>query len=137
MGRTIDLEHHPFSDSSFPPAAVLDPAPLVGGPNPLSTKNAPDFLTAQIDRFLFFKFLGQVVIVKTLVFSQGQPDDPFDDLVLDLTLTRPPTVTVNHSLGSDLVHPRFDPVTLPFADVQYLGCLNNGQFAAVHSLYYV
>ena len=30
MGGTIDLEHHPFSGSSFPPASVLDPAALLG-----------------------------------------------------------------------------------------------------------
>ena len=71
MGRAIDLEHHPFSGSSFPPGAVFEPAPLFGRPNPFSTKHTTDFLTAEIDRFLFFKLLGQMVIVEPLVLSQG------------------------------------------------------------------
>ena len=71
MGRTIDLEHHPFSGSSFSAASVFDPAPLLGGTDPLSAKDTPDFLPAHLDRFLFFELLGQMVIVEALVFPSG------------------------------------------------------------------
>jgi hypothetical protein len=50
---------------------VLEPAPLLGGTDPLSAKDTADFLPADLDRFLFFELLGQMVIVEALVFSSG------------------------------------------------------------------
>jgi len=71
MGGTIDLEHHPFGGPSFSAASVLEPAPLLGGRDPLSSKDAPHFLSAELDLFLFFELLGQMVIVEALVFTSG------------------------------------------------------------------
>src|SRR5512147_1776647 len=71
MGRTIDLEHHAFAGSSFPPTVVLDAAALLGRADPLTPKDNPHFLSAQLDLFLFLEFLGQMVIVKALVLSSG------------------------------------------------------------------
>jgi hypothetical protein len=50
---------------------VFEPAPLVGGSDPLSAKDTPDFLPTELDRFLFFELLSQMVIVEALVFSSG------------------------------------------------------------------
>lgn len=71
MGRTIDLEHHPFSSASFSAASVFDPTTLLGRTDPLSAKDTPDFPPAELDRFLFFELLGQMVIVEALVFPSG------------------------------------------------------------------
>ncbi len=71
MGRAIDLEHHAFSGSSFSAASVFEPAPLLGGTDPLSPKDTADFLPAHLDRFLFFELLSQMVIVEALVFASG------------------------------------------------------------------
>jgi hypothetical protein len=71
MRGAIVLEPHPFGGPSFSPASVFDPAPLLGGTDPLSAKDTPDFLAAELDRFLFLELLGQMVIVKPLVFPSG------------------------------------------------------------------
>jgi hypothetical protein len=71
MGRAIDLEHHPLSGPSFSAASVFDAAPLAGGTDPASTKDAADFLRAERDLFLFIELLGQRVVVDALVFPSG------------------------------------------------------------------
>jgi hypothetical protein len=58
MGRTIDLEHHAFTGSSFRPASVLDAAAILGQADPLTPKDNPHFVSAQLNLFLFFEFLG-------------------------------------------------------------------------------
>ena len=62
---------------------------------------------------------------------------PPHDLLLGLALTPPSPITVNYSLGSGLTDPCFDPVTLPFADSHHQCRLHHGQFASIHSVYYV
>ena len=71
MGGTIDLEHHPFGGPSFPTAAVLEPSSFLGGRDPLSSKDTPHFLSAELDLFLFFELLGQMVIVEVFVLPPG------------------------------------------------------------------
>ena len=71
MRGAIDLEHHPLTGPPCSAASVLDPAALLGGGDPVGTKNAADFLTAELDLFLFFELLGQVMIVEALVFPSG------------------------------------------------------------------
>ena len=61
----------PSAARSFSAASVFNPAPLLGGTDPLSAKDTPDFLPAELDRFLFFELLGQMVIVEALVFPSG------------------------------------------------------------------
>jgi hypothetical protein len=137
MGGTIDLEHHPFGGPSFSAASVLDPSSFLGGTDPLSSKNAPHFLSAELDLFLFFELLGQMVIVEALVLSSGQFHHPSNRLLLDLAFTGPSTITVNHSLGSSFTNSGFDPVTLPFAYSHHQCGLFHCQLAAIHSLNYV
>ena len=59
-----------FSGSSFRSAAVLESAPLLGRPNSVSSKHTTDFSRISEDGFLFFEFLGQMVVVEPLVLSQ-------------------------------------------------------------------
>jgi hypothetical protein len=67
MRGTINLEHHPFAGSSLPAASVFDPAALLGGTDPVGSKDTADFLTAELDLFLFFELLGQMMIVEVFV----------------------------------------------------------------------
>src|SRR6187402_100480 len=67
----IDLEHHSLTGPSFSAASVFDPAAPLGGTDPVCTKNTPDFLSTELDLFLFFELLGQMVIVEALVFPSG------------------------------------------------------------------
>ena len=71
MRGAIDLKHHPFTGPSFSAASVFDAAAPLGGTDPVCTKNTADSLTAELDLFLFFELLGQMVIVETLVFPSG------------------------------------------------------------------
>ena len=71
MRRAIDLKHHPFTGPSFSAASVFDPAALPRGGDPFSSKDTADFLSAEIDLFLFLELLGQMVIVEPLVFPSG------------------------------------------------------------------
>ena len=68
MRGAIDLEHHPFTGPSFSAASVFDPAALLGGGDPLSSKNTANLLTTELDLFLFLELLGQMVIVEVFVF---------------------------------------------------------------------
>jgi hypothetical protein len=71
MRRAIDLKHHPFTGPSFSAASVFDPAALPRGGDPFSSKDTADFLSAELDLFLFLELLGQMVIVEPLVFPSG------------------------------------------------------------------
>ena len=71
MWGAIDLEHQSFTGSSFSTASVLDPAALLGGADPVGTQELADLLPAQLDLFLLFELLGQMVIVESLVFPSG------------------------------------------------------------------
>src|SRR5207344_3508660 len=44
MGRAVDLKHHPLGWFSFPSTAVLDPTALLGGTNPLGSKDSTHLL---------------------------------------------------------------------------------------------
>jgi hypothetical protein len=115
MRGTIDLEHHPFTGPSLSAASVLDPAALLGGCDPVGSKDTPDFLSTELDLFLFFELLGQMVIVEPLVFPSGSLHNPSNRLLFGLAFTPPSPVAVNHSLRSSLTDPCFNPVTLSFA----------------------
>ena len=71
MRRAIDLENHPFTGPSFSAASVFDSAALLGGSDSFSAKDTADFLSAEIDLFLFLELLGQMVIVEPLIFPSG------------------------------------------------------------------
>ena len=103
----------------------------------MSAQELADLFPAQLDLFLLFELLGQMMIVETLVLPPGELDDPLDDFLLGLALTHSATVAVNHSFGSDFADSGLDPVTLPFTDSQDQCGLLHGQLASIHSLDYV
>jgi hypothetical protein len=67
MRGAIDLKHHPFTGSSFSAASLFDPAALLGGGDPVSAQELADLLPAQLDLFLLFELLGQMMIVEVFV----------------------------------------------------------------------
>ena len=69
-GETIDLEHHAFSGPVSRRFGV-ESSSFLGGTDPLASKDTPKFLPGELDLFLFFEFLGQMVIVEAFVISLG------------------------------------------------------------------
>ena len=67
MRGAIDLEHHPLTGPSFSAASVFNPAALLGGGDPMGTKNTANLFTTELDLFLFLEFLGQMMIVEVFV----------------------------------------------------------------------
>jgi hypothetical protein len=76
-----------------------------------------------------------MVIVESLILPLGQLHDPFDYLVLDLSLTRPSAVAMNYSFGALPNDSCLEPVTLPFADADYHRRFDHTQIASKYSLY--
>lgn len=76
----------------------------------MSAKQLAQLLSRELDLFLFFELLGQMVIVEVLVLPFGQLHDPFEEFLLDLAFARSSSVAMNYFRGSSLIDPRFDLV---------------------------
>jgi hypothetical protein len=46
---------------------VFDPAALLGGRDPMGSKNTANLFTTELDLFLFLELLGQMMIVEVFV----------------------------------------------------------------------
>jgi hypothetical protein len=66
MRGAIDLEHHPLTGPSFSAASVFDPAALLGGRDPVGSKDTANLFTTELDLF-FLELLGQMMIVEVFV----------------------------------------------------------------------
>src|SRR6185312_8855842 len=71
MRRTVNLQHHSFSGSSFPAASVLNPPSLSRGSDTVSPKELTQLLSTKRNLLFTAKLLGQMVIIETFVLAPG------------------------------------------------------------------
>ena len=100
----------------------------------MGAKDPAHLLTTELNVFLLFELLGQMMIIESPVLPSGQFDNPLDGSFLGLALTGSAPITVNHSLGSLPTDSSLDSVTLPLADPQKRSCAPHRQLASKHSL---